>query len=109
MAGAVNGDYRLLAGSVCIDGGDPGFVCSAGEVDIYGNARIIYGGVDIGACEFGVLGDTDKDCDVDAHDLATLALRWLESDPDISAADFDRDGIVGLGDFDILAENYYRP
>ena len=47
-----NGDYHLLAGSPCINAGDPNYAASPDTIDIDGNLRIINGIVDIGAYEF---------------------------------------------------------
>ena len=46
-----NGDYRLTAGSPCIDAGDNSHV--TGDKDLAGNARIANGTVDIGCYEYG--------------------------------------------------------
>ncbi|MBR4654923.1 MAG: SUMF1/EgtB/PvdO family nonheme iron enzyme [Kiritimatiellae bacterium] len=48
---AANGDYRLTAGSPCIDAGDNSYVTS--DKDLAGNARIANGTVDIGCYEYG--------------------------------------------------------
>ena len=48
---AVNGDYRLAAGSPCIDAGDNSYVTTT--TDLAGNARIVNGKVDIGCYEYG--------------------------------------------------------
>ncbi len=46
-----NDEIHLLAGSPCIEGGDPNYVASPNETDIDGDARIV-GNVDMGADEF---------------------------------------------------------
>ncbi len=48
---AANGDYRLAAGSPCIDAGDNAYVTTA--TDLAGNTRIANGTVDIGCYEYG--------------------------------------------------------
>ncbi len=48
---AANGDYRLVAGSSCIDAGDNSYVTS--DKDLTGNARIANDTVDIGCYEYG--------------------------------------------------------
>ena len=48
---AANGDYRLAAGSPCIDAGDNSY--ATGDTDLAGNARIANGTVDIGCYEYG--------------------------------------------------------
>ncbi len=45
-------DFRLQMDSPCINAGDPNCIVQAGEKDMYGNDRLIYGRVDIGAAEF---------------------------------------------------------
>jgi hypothetical protein len=48
----IEGDYYLLAGSPCIDAGDPDFVPGPNETDIEGRPRVINGRVDMGAYEY---------------------------------------------------------
>jgi predicted outer membrane repeat protein len=48
----VEGDYHLLAGSPCIDAGDPNYVPEPNEMDLDGNPRVIGGRIDMGAYEF---------------------------------------------------------
>ena len=50
---AANGDFRLAAGSPCIDAGDNSYV--TGDTDLAGNARIANGTVDIGCYEYGAV------------------------------------------------------
>jgi len=52
-AGAwVEGDYRLLGGSLCIDTGDPNYIAEPNETDLDGNPRVIGGRIDMGAYEY---------------------------------------------------------
>ncbi|HUW20359.1 MAG TPA: choice-of-anchor Q domain-containing protein [Sedimentisphaerales bacterium] len=44
-------DCHLLAGSLCIDAGDPNYTGQPGETDLDGNPRIVNGTVDMGAYE----------------------------------------------------------
>lgn len=48
---ASNHDFRLFAGSPCLNAGDPDFVPEPGETDMDGNPRVLYGVVDIGVYE----------------------------------------------------------
>ncbi|MHC4474789.1 MAG: choice-of-anchor Q domain-containing protein, partial [Planctomycetota bacterium] len=48
----VEGDYHLLAGSPCINAGDPNYVAGANETDIDGQIRVWDGRIDMGADEF---------------------------------------------------------
>ncbi len=48
----VEGDYHLLAGSPCINTGDPNYTPEPKETDLDGRPRIIAGRVDMGAYEF---------------------------------------------------------
>jgi len=48
----VDGDYHLLAGSPCIDAGDPNYIPEPNETDLDGNPRIINGRIDMGAYEY---------------------------------------------------------
>ena len=114
-------DYRLGAGSPCIDAGDPDFVPEPGETDIEGQTRVWDGDgdhaavVDMGSDEFGsfVFGDLNCDgafdvFDVDAFVLALIAAQngaqqdYFDVYPDchIMLADMDADGTVGLFDVD---------
>jgi predicted outer membrane repeat protein/parallel beta-helix repeat protein len=47
----VQGDYHLLAESVCINAGDPGYVAGPNETDLAGNPRVIDGRIDMGVFE----------------------------------------------------------
>ena len=68
FADPANGDYRLAAGSHCIDAGSNAYV--AVIVDLDGNARIVGGTVDMGAYEYvgGAPLDTDGDGMSDADE-----------------------------------------
>ncbi|MHC4154631.1 MAG: right-handed parallel beta-helix repeat-containing protein [Planctomycetota bacterium] len=48
----IDGDYHLLAGSPCINAGDPNFAAGSNETDIDGQPRVFAGRVDMGADEF---------------------------------------------------------
>jgi parallel beta-helix repeat protein len=48
----VEGDYHLLADSLCIDAGDPNYVAGPNETDLDGKPRVIGGRIDMGAYEY---------------------------------------------------------
>ena len=48
----VEGDYHLLAGSPCIDAGDPNYIAEPNETDLDGKPRVIGGRIDMGAYEY---------------------------------------------------------
>ena len=52
-----NGDYRLRAGSPCIDGGDADDIWDDGGTDLAGNPRVAGNAPDIGCYEGGVEGN----------------------------------------------------
>jgi len=102
-----NGDgYRLFdphlqTGSPCVNGGDPNFVPAPDETDIDGDARVVFGRVEIGADEVpAVSGDLDADGDVDLDDYKVLAaaMGGPETATANPAADLDRDGDCDLAD-----------
>ncbi len=52
----IDGDYRLLADSACIDAGDANYIGAAGETDLDGRLRVVDGDglprIDMGAYEY---------------------------------------------------------
>ncbi|UCC23543.1 MAG: hypothetical protein JSW23_05690, partial [Planctomycetota bacterium] len=48
----VDGDYRLLPTSPCIDAGDPNYIPEPNETDLDGRPRVIGGRIDMGAYEY---------------------------------------------------------
>ncbi len=59
---AVNGDFRLLSNSPCINWGNNAYVSSS--IDLDGSNRVVEGYVDMGCYEYqGILGLTDSDGD----------------------------------------------
>jgi len=97
---------RLLAGSPAINAGSNALAVD-GEgnplaVDLDGRPRILYGRVDMGACEYRVVADADLSGTVDADDAAVLASHWgmrFQSLP----GDANGDGIVDGDDAAIVA------
>ena len=125
----INGDYHLksqvgrwdpnsqlwvkdAATSQCIDAGDPNSVWTA---ELWPNGKRInlgaYGGTPEASMsprlDLGNVADIDNDGLVDFNDMALLTEMWL-SDQILLAEDLNRDRIVNLADFAILAANW-RP
>ena len=108
------GDYHLLAGSPCIDTGDPAYVPLPGEVDLDGQRRVWDGNgdglsyVDMGVDEYGSFFYGDLNCDgsIDFGDINPYVLAL--TDPaaygatfpacDVLNADINGDGAVDFGD-----------
>ncbi|MBA7707776.1 hypothetical protein ES703_116658 [subsurface metagenome] len=105
----VDGDYHLRCDSPCINAGDP-TGNYAGQTDIDGGTRVLYGRVDMGADEvFPVAGDFEPDEDVDLADLGILAGYWLNScgEPEwCNSCDIDQSGLVDFTDFAAFAAHW---
>jgi len=105
-------DYHLLAGSPCIDAGDPAFVPGPGEMDIDGGPRITGGRVDMGSDEYGstgLAGDVNGDTHVDVEDLLLLGASFGKREGDAGYdphCDFNGDDRVDISDLLILAGNF---
>ena len=115
-----SGDYRLSAGSPCIDAADNTTVPKGIDSDLDGNPRFIEDPktpdtglgdcpiVDMGSYEFqeGILDccpwDLDGSGSVGTSDLLELFAQWGTD----GSADFDGDGIVGTSDLLILFANW---
>jgi hypothetical protein len=78
-------DFRLLAGSPCIDAGDDGH--ASGSMDLLGNHRLIDGDfdavatVDMGACEYNpetIDSDSDSFSDDDEYVAGTCATNGAD-------------------------------
>ena len=109
-----NGNFRLQAGSPCIDAGDPNFVPAPGTTDLDGRKRVWDGDadgvavVDMGAYEFGsyCYGDLDCNGNCDFGDINPFVLALSNPagyhaafpDCDIHLADLNADGHVDFGD-----------
>ncbi len=83
----VEGDYRLLAGSPCINTGDPNHVPQPNEIDLDGLSRIIGGRIDMGAYEFNhtpiANAGLDQTVYADSNCTAEVTLNGsASSDPD---------------------------
>ena len=127
---AFNNDYHLMAGSPCIDAGDnlsvPNDVLdldadanTAEPIpwDLDGKTRFVDGDcnctavVDMGAYEFGYVGDLNCNGSVTMSDIAILALAWLTEPGDSTwnaCCDISvpADNKVDWGDVEILCDNW---
>ncbi|MHC4527042.1 MAG: right-handed parallel beta-helix repeat-containing protein, partial [Planctomycetota bacterium] len=109
----VDGDYRLLFDSFCIDAGDPNYPADAYDFDLGGNRRICEGRVDMGAYEYCPerVVDLNNDGIVDFADFAFWADRWQHtcSLPDwCGGRDFDWSGAVDSNDLRMLCERWLQ-
>jgi hypothetical protein len=120
----VNGDYRLQAGSPCIDAGHNWAIAGLADTDLDGNPRFaadeadfdpgcgIPVVVDMGASEYQGepfpvrRGDIDGNGAVDVTDFLLLIGGWGSCEEDCCLADLDLDGSVGVIDFLILLANW---
>jgi len=113
LADPNNGNYHLLAGSPCIDTGDPCYVAESYQLDVYHGPRFLGGRIDIGADEYNppVLSDIHVDGIINLKDYAIFASRWLDVDCSsingwCNGSDIDRNSIVDSIDLIGLAENW---
>jgi len=96
--------------SLCIDAGNPGSPLR-NEPAHPGNKRINigrYGGTAQASktpARWSLLADLTNDGAVDLDDLAHWPLNWLSSEPD-RPADLDRNSLVNMTDFALLAEDW---
>jgi len=108
FADPAGGDYRLTAGSPCIDAGSNEAAVGV-PTDLDGNLRLWDGDdvpgavVDMGAYEFGsiayVPGDTDRNGVVDGLDLFYFSLWWqFEENAANGLCDCVDDGIITEAD-----------
>ncbi|MCA9284605.1 MAG: hypothetical protein KDA22_05300 [Phycisphaerales bacterium] len=106
LAGTLDDDLRLAAGSPCIDGGANLLVPPALALDLDHGPRVVDGDadgfavVDIGAYERSAApaGDLDGDGIVNGADLGILLAAWGGAGP----GDLNDDGVVDGADLGIL-------
>jgi len=113
----VDGDYRLLPDSPCIDAGDPNYVSDPNgtHLDIYGGPRLINGRLDIGADEYNPPEPSNLKSDgiINFKDFALLALNWrvdtCTQEQWFNGSDIDQNGKVEIFDLIGLMENWLEP
>ena len=71
-----------------------------------GFPRIVYDTVDLGAAEFTLLGDANRDGQVDLADFVILRNHFGSAGSVFGDGDFNGDGKVDLTDFVILRNNF---
>ena len=119
-----NGDFRLQAGSPCIDAGHNWAIAGITDTDLDGNPRFaadkndfdpgcgIPVVVDMGAYEYQgdpfpvKLGDTNGDGVVGINDFLDLLADWGSCTEACCLSDLDLDGNVGISDFLLLLANW---
>ncbi|MHC4220110.1 MAG: choice-of-anchor Q domain-containing protein, partial [Planctomycetota bacterium] len=119
-----NGDYRLSAGSPCIDAGNNNAIANLADTDFDGNPRFaddsatadtgcgVPAVVDMGAYEYPgdpavvVFADLDGDASVGFEDFETLMGCWSSPEEPCCVADLDLDGAVDVVDFLILLAHW---
>lgn len=96
------GDYRLRPGSPCIDTGDPSYIATPNETDLYGQPRVVAGRIDMGACEFQPPRILYVDDDANgANDGST----WADAYNDLQ----DALAVAGAGDEIRVGQGTYKP
>jgi predicted outer membrane repeat protein len=113
----LEGNYRLTAGSPCIDAGDNAAVPTGVTTDLNGWSRFMddpcttdtgsgtLALVDMGAYEF-VPADVDSSGAVNFADLGFMAGHWQHSGGDCAGADMNCDGAVDLADLVMLTDHW---
>ena len=84
----VDGDYHLLAGSPCINAGDPNYTAEPNETDLDGKPRVIGGRIDMGAYEFNHIPISDAGPDQTVH-------AWIDGIAEVTldgTNSYDEDG-----------------
>jgi hypothetical protein len=116
-------DYRLVAGSPCIDSAHNWAIAGLADTDLDGNPRFADGPaadtgcgipvvVDMGAYEYQgdpfpvKLGDIDGNGTVNVNDFLLLLAAWGPCLDDCCLADLDLSGDVAISDFLLLLANW---
>jgi hypothetical protein len=89
----VDGDYRLIEDSPCIDAGDLNYIAEPHETDLDGNPRVINGRIDMGAFEYRHLVPAEVRIVPHTINLANrgkwiTAYLWIPEEYNASEIDF---------------------
>ncbi|MHC4500228.1 MAG: right-handed parallel beta-helix repeat-containing protein, partial [Planctomycetota bacterium] len=97
-----DGDYHLLAGSACINTGDPGYAAGPNETDLDDNPRVSGGRIDMGVYELQPLRIVYVDADATGNNDGS---SWAD------AYNRLQDALAGayFGDKIWVAQGVYRP
>jgi len=99
-------DFHISAVSPCKDKGDANDIPS-GETDIDGEARIMYGKVDMGADEYyWSPADFDLSGLVDFIDYAILANVFRRCDTNVEKYNLDDNNCIDLADLDLFCDDW---
>ncbi len=103
LAGTLDDNFRLSFGSPAIDTGYLSQPILGPIPDLDAHFRILCGGIDRGAYEFGI-GEGENDCDgvIADDDIASFALCMNHAAGGCSQFDFNADGNVDLIDYGLL-------
>jgi hypothetical protein len=93
----IDGDYRLLADSPCIDAGDPNYIAGPNETDLDGRPRVVGGRIDMGAFEYSQPVPAEvrivpRTLNLSSEGKWITSLFWLPDDYDV--ADIDPNSIL---------------
>ncbi|MBL8878740.1 MAG: right-handed parallel beta-helix repeat-containing protein, partial [Phycisphaerales bacterium] len=113
FADVAAGDYRLTGSSPCVNAGDPGFEPAENDLDVFGNPRVAYRRIDMGAHEFRFppgdmnCGGVVNNFDIDLFVLALTnpaAYEAAQPECDVRQADMNADGSVNNFDIDLFVD-----
>jgi hypothetical protein len=105
----VNQDFHLQETSPCINAGDPHYPADTNELDVYGNPRVSFGRVDMGAAEYidnvhpSAEAGPDQFLTVTALPASVTLDGSASSDPEGASLSYDWTQLSGPSV--ILAEN----
>jgi hypothetical protein len=95
-----------LSGSPAINSGSNALIPSGLTTDQRGLPRIIYGTVDMGACEYALAGDANFDGKVDINDLTIVLSNFGRTGMTWSQGEFTASGTVDINDLTVVLSNF---